>query len=444
VRQQTGQRLWARLAGLLLGLSGTLALATPPLTASEFTWRAPLDLPAGASLVRVDLPAAALQTLQTSDAGDLRVFNAAGRPPVPGSVQVRVDTDGAQPAVWVHLEAPRTGTSPPAATQAPLPAAIFTTQTQKSPISALIVQASLPANQPVPVNVSTSTDLTHWTPVAVRGPLYRFEGDSAPVNDQLEFEVPLSLEGRYLRLDWPGHDAVRVSAVTGLIAAPTPAPARLRVSLGPVHSTSPAAWIWQTGFSTPVAALALGTSQPNTLLPVHILGRNDTTQAWRTLARTVVYRLGPAGHESVNPPVALGGTPVRWLRVEASHGMSLDAVPLEAAVEFEPLQLVFLATGNGPFVLAAGRPGTASAALPLATLTGPIQERVQDLPLARIGPVQIRSTPPASPLQVVLPEGLSTQAAVLWAVLLLGVAVLGAVAWSLLRQTRPEAPPPPP
>ena len=60
-----------------LTLAASLCHAQAP-APRDFAWRAPLEVPAGASLSRVSLPAQALVQLQSSDARDVRIFNAAG------------------------------------------------------------------------------------------------------------------------------------------------------------------------------------------------------------------------------------------------------------------------------------------------------------------------------------------------------------------------------
>ncbi|MCC2635754.1 MAG: hypothetical protein K0S48_3640, partial [Ramlibacter sp.] len=177
----------------------------------------------------------------------------------------------------------------------------------------------------------------------------------------------------------------------------------------------------------------------NTLLPLRILGRNQVSEPWRALGQTVVYRLGPAGEESVNKPVPLYSASVRWLRVEATHGTRMLGVPLAVRALFDPVEVVFVAGDRGPYQLAAGREATREAALPLAMLAATTTSRIADLPVARVR--EARSVPQAARPDW-MPHGLDTRTAGLWAVLTLGVLLLGAVAFSLLRQLKRDAGPP--
>lgn len=474
-----------RIGAVLLAAVGFgLALCAVPAQAqtdapspADFAWRASLEVPAAAGVARVALPAQALLQLQSADAGDIRIFNAAGEsvafarlgvPAAPpektgrfaalplysppageaapkDAVQVRIDGAGGQRSVYVRMD----GAGIDAGSAPKLNAALLATRDEKRPIGALEVQATLPPNTPVRMAVFSSADLAQWSPVPVRGRLYRFEGEGAPVNMTLEFERPQILEGRYLRLDWAGQDGVAVAAATGVIAPSAQTPARQRAELPPPQPARNGALEIETGFRTPMAGLHLATPRQNTLLPVRILGRNDTSQPWRLLARTVVYRLGTEGDEAVNPPQPLHGASARWLRIESTHGADLSASGLQASAEFAPLQLVFVATGAGPFVLAAGRADTPSAALPLAMISAALGSRkAEELPVVAIGPAVLQDRPQAGLLARIWPGAAPpVRTAVLWGVLLLGVLLLAAVAWTLLRQLdasskQPPAPPP--
>lgn len=449
---------WGLVAAVLL--LGAPSWAQAP---GEFAWHGRVE-PAQPGLVRGLLPASAMLRLQSAQADDLRVFNAKGQP-VPfalaappqaaagareltrrfpalplygsqssaagkGAIEVKVEDGGAQRSVWVNMAPAGSGTQ---TNGNRLPSVLIDTRAEKRAISALIVHDEMPPNRPVEIRVSTSTDLAQWTPVPVRGRIYRFEGDNAPANDTLELLSPLQLEGRYLRLEWRGEEGVAVSGVTGLIAAPTPRPTRVAATLPAPRADGPAALEWELGFATPLAALELVTQQPNSLVPVRIMGRNKVSEPWQLLGRTVVWRLGHPGGDQVNPAAPLQRPSVRWLRVEATHGMRLEGIPLTAQVVFDPVQVVFVAGGEGPYDVAAGRVETPTAALPLTMLMATTQRKLDELPSATIVPSS-EAPAPSGPLARLLPRGVEPRTALLWLVLGGGVLLLGGVAWSLLRQ----------
>jgi hypothetical protein len=454
----------------LFTLACTVALGAhaqaPQPQPQDFAWRAPVELPVGASLVRLDLPASALVRLQSAQANDVRVFNGAGEsvpfawiatsqpgsapteektqpyPALPlyalpagarkaqGSVQVHVG--GAQP-LWVRIDG---APAPTTADARPLDSVLFDTRALKKPLSAIDFQATLPANTPVRLTLATSRDLAQWTPAPVQGRIYRFDGGRAPENLRLAFEQPVSLQDRYLRVDWAGQAGITVTSIAGVVAPPETPPARVRAALPASHEAAPDAIEIATGFSTRIAAIALSTPRDNTLLPVRVLGRNNNSQPWVILGQTVVYRLGSGGEGMANPPMDLRGASVRQIRIASTNGAAIAPMQLRAEAEFAPRQLVFVASGSPPFTLSAGRDQTEAAALPAATLTGMLGARkVDELPLGKLGVATESHVVSAD--EGWLP-GVANRTAALWAVLLVGVFVLGGVAWSLMRQMKGE------
>jgi hypothetical protein len=455
-------------AHLVFFVASALACAAAAQThATDFAWRAPLELPANAGIARVELPAGALARLQSADARDVRVFNASGEavpfswiaPPAsaakapeertrsfpalplytavataakPGdSMQVRIE--GSTGSVWV-----RTDGAQPAGTRK-LDSALFATRGEQRRIAAIEVQGTWPANVPVRVTASTSADLASWTPLPLRGRLYRFDGPDAPSNLRLTFDAPADFKDRYLRLDWSGQDAVAIASITGIVASPAATPRRVRAGLSSARQVSADAIEIDTGFATPIAALAIETPRDNTLVPVRVLGRDEASQPWRLLGQTVVYRIGQEGDRVNNPPLELHGASVRSLRIQSANGVALAPVQLRARAEFDPPQLMFVASGPGPYALTAGHRNAAVAALPAATITGMLgAKKIDDVPLATAGPAV--EAPLAAGVFDWLP-GTPGRQAVLWAVLIAGVMVLGGVAWSLLRQMKRGAQP---
>lgn len=458
-----------RLATLgVLAFACAGAARAQSLQPGDFTWRAPLQASAGAALVRVELPPQALLHLQTGDLRDLRVFNAAGEPvpfallappaaaaapprartasaaalplygaadrapPAQGSTEVRIADGAGQRSVWVRMD----GSELPGAPR--LDAVLIDTRAQGQALDAIEIQGTLPANVPVHIRVASSADLAQWTTLPVRGRLYRFEGTGAPSNMTLEFERPVVLEGRFLRLDWSGQAGVAVTGVTGLLAPGAAAPARVRAPLPAGRVADRGGLEIATGFATPMAGLVLETPVPNTLWPVRVLVRNEASLPWRQVGNTVVYRLANGGRDATNPALALPGVGARWLRLESSNGADLTQARLQAGAEFAPVRLVFVASGQGPFELAVGRAAAPAAALPLATIAGTLGSgTLDDLPLATVGAPVVHAARPAAWALLwpgADPPGPTT---VLWTVLVAGVLVLAGVAWSLLRQLKP-------
>lgn len=446
---------------------GTLsASAADALKPADFAWQATLTVPAGATVARVSLPAQAMVKLQTNNARDVRVFNAAGDPlafallspagtkanPMqtgyyaahalhsaqqgqikrPGALAVEIN--GASQTVWVKFDdkANQTAVTPDANA---LDSVLFDTRLEKQPISEMILQAALPTNTLIHFALESSADLKQWTPIALQGPLFRFDGVNAPRSDVLTLTHSERLEGRYLRLSWEGQDGVQVSGFTGQVAPTQIAPKRPRINLPVGQQDGTTAMIWQLDFATPVAALHLSTARENTLVPVRILVRNDAAQPWRYMAQAVVYRVGAAGQVKINPKLPLGGAAFRQFRVESINAMALPGNDLHAAIEFEPLDLLFLASGPGPFDLAVGRAGAPAANVTPSLLTAVTTGPIESLPVAEIGLTRIVDNAfDQTTLGKFLTNGDQQRNAMLWVVLIAGVLVLAGVAYVLLRK----------
>lgn len=458
-------------AGLVLTSPWATAAAgaQPDVPPHEFAWRGTLALPQGASLVRVHVPVQALLQLQSSSAHDLRVFNAAGtvvpfavlgrselsqaapsaqtKPyaafplfaaspdrPLRGAVQVQVDGADGQGSAWVRWDHAAARTSADAAAQQPLQAALLDMRSEEHTLDALNLTLELPRNALVPLALSSSSDLKAWTPVATKGPVFQFDGPDAPTNFTLAFHQPLKVKERYLRVSWAGQGGVKLVSATGRVAMVQTEPAPLRTAL-PTGTLDGNGLNWSLSFATPIVALHLQAPQDNTLLPVRILGRSDAAQPWRALASSVVYRLDTVGHGTHNPPTPLHGASVRALRVEPVQGQPLPTGGLQATVEFAPLQVAFLASGSGPFVLAAGRAQTPAATVDAGLLGSVSPAKLAELPAATVAAVQFRpkgaleSGPPMG-----LVPGVPLRTVLLWLVLGIGVLALGGVAYALMRQ----------
>ena len=101
--------------------------------------------------------------------------------------------------------------------------------------------------------------------------------------------------------------------------------------------------------------------------------------------------------------------------------------------------LVFLARGAGPYLLAFGRREAQAAQLPLATLVPGYRDGDETaFPIAEIG--ALRTAPPPAPS--IMPQflgDLDPKKFGLWAALIIGVLVLALMAWRLSRQMKDGA-----
>lgn len=468
--------LAAAVLSLCTGVAQAAADANSP---AAYAIRIPVTLAADAPLQRILLPAEALVRLQSRGYADVRLFNGAGQPvpmalagvaaasapeepvtlpayPILGAastgaaglegLSLRIEERQGQRVVQIDTAA-TTAMAGPATPQA-VRGALLDARNVQLPVARMALDVDLPAGQPVTFRVQASKDLQHWQPLA-ETVLYRADAAAAPTapgrlgNEQVDLQRA-DLKGHYLRVTW-GDAAVTLRGATLATSSKTGPRERVSASVATPALANPRELVFALPFATPVAALAITPPGSNVLIPVRVLGRNHREQHWSPLASAVVYKMATGGKEQASGPVELGGASVREIKIEADPKTPGFAAAPALALQFEPAQLVFLASGQGPFTLAAGLPGAtaaASAFLPLASLVPgyqPAQENSLPVALADVARADIPGGKPADGALVpaaAASGGISTRSAVLWGVLLAGVAALGLMAWLLLRQTK--------
>ncbi len=348
-----------------------------------------------------------------------------------------------------------------------------------------LVQATFalaPGQQGVfPFALDASDDLRRWRPLVAQDALVRLEQSGQRI-ERLSVELDAG-PARYLRLRWldPGRTATLIGVtLDSSRAAPAVAPA-LEWSAGVAPSACTQDHCdYPAPRGLPVDSLRITLAEPNVLAPVristlaapagesrparphsplHLLRHRRPSSADRgqsadwPLADTVLYRLDApgGGTELQSPPVTLDGAPHAVLRLSLERGTvaALGRSPPVLAFGARPRVLVFLASGAAPFALTWSAPGAAASRdaanpLPLNVL---MPGRPGDARAApSMGTASVTLAPLPSAAVAEKPPTNATPTSTLpwlWASLALGLAVLGAMAWSLLRSLRTGAIPRP-
>jgi len=465
-----------RVCALAGAVASVAALAQAP---TEFTHRAEVRPPAGTSIARVALPSATLSSLRGPDAGDLRVFNAAGQL-LPYAVinaayeqRSRPERAGVRiPALPIYAESSTSASTPTLRIQegpnrrvieysAPGKAEagpgrvarglLFDTRSIDTEVRALDLEGALPTAMIHKISVDASGDLRSWQRLASDVPVFDFAdtpGGSGPSNRRITLPGRQKLKDQYLRLTWTSSGAVPVTAVRTVGVGELPPVAPLVVDLGAPSAVSDEAVEWtlppgvrgfdrygasSTTGGTGALALRLSTSAANTLMPVRISTRARAGEPWRAVASTVVYRL-----EGTNPAVGVVAPLDSQVRVEPQRGYKLTGVPLTLSVEYPPLQVLFVATGDGPFTIASGKAGLTTAALPLTTLM-PGYTAGAEFALPVLSADVVAGAANAAAGQASAKTSVSDyvgKSTILWAVLVLAVLVLAGLALALLRNPK--------
>ncbi len=443
-----------KLSVAMVGMCAALAASAQEAPA-DFTHHVPLSVSGNGPWYRLELPLAVQLNARQADLSDVRVFNAAGEPQayaLSRQSSQRTESRNVADVKWFPLYA--------ADTQESLPGVVMKTTTEGTLVEIKPSSAAKPGKQVLrgwvldasaikaPLqqlsldwsrehegfqrfSIEASDDLQRWEPWG--------EGQVARLSfaDERVEQHDVSLPGRsarYLRLVWKGQAASLLTSAKLVSATRSSLPMPL-VWSQPLAGTRLKAgeYSWQLPTGLSVERLRIELKQPNTLAPVTLAGRSDATQLWQPLNNGLLYRLTQNGQDVVQDELQLPGQVVTELKLQVDErggGLGADAPALRFAVR--ATQLVFLARGEPPFSLALGNASVKAASLPLSTLIPDYSaERLNTLGQAKVvGDVAV-----ASPVVVAAVEdGPNWKKLGLWAVLLLGVAALGAMAYSLLRK----------
>ncbi len=420
-------------------------------TPADFTTQVPLAVSGNGPWYRLELPLSVQLSARQADLGDVRVFNAAGEPQAYAlsrqSAQ-RTESRTVTDVKWFPLYAADTRESvpdvvmkstaegtllevrPSKSGKQVLRGWVLDASAIKAPLQQLSLDWSREQDGFQRFSIEASDDLQHWESWG-DGQVARLSFADERV-EQHEVSLP-GQPARYLRLVWQGQVAPTLTSAKLVSATSSSLPMPL-VWSQPLSGARLKAgeYSWQLPTGLHVERLRIELKQPNTLAPVTLAGRRDANQAWQPLSNGVLYRLTQNGQDVVQDELQLPGVAVGELKLQVDErggGLGVEAPALRFAVR--ATQLVFLARGEPPFTLALGNGAVKAANLPLSTLIPDYSaERLKTLGQARVsGDAVVKSASVAA-----LPEvGTDWKKLGLWAVLLLGVAALGAMAYSLLR-----------
>ncbi len=441
---------WGLFAALLLS---PIAQAEERL--EDYTVQLPLALSGEGPWYRLEVPMALHFAARFGDLRDLRVFNAEGQALayalVPGQSEAH-DSQQKQAVKWfpLYVEQGDSSATPSLRVQrstsgtlielldeadaAPKPAQLRGWVLDASAIEEQLVRLQLDwvgAQEGFQrFSIEASDDLQTWQPWGT-GQLARLSFGSERI-EQRQVELP-GRQARYLRLLWQSpQQAPQLTAATLHSQHSEQAPAPLVWSQPLPASRSPdGEYQWQLPLALPLERLKVELSQTNSLAPIRVMGRSEGKGAWQPLAQGLLYRLPENGAEIRQDELQLPGWPVQQLRLQVDpRGGGLGTEPPTVQVAVRASQLVFLQRGSGPYRLALGRAGAQSAALPLNTLIPAYQpQRLQQL-----GRAELLTEAALTPQQPNAAVGGDWKRWGLWAVLLLGVGMLGWMAISLLRR----------
>lgn len=448
---------------LNLGWLGAVALgvalsANAQEKPADFATQVPLSVSGEGPWYRLELPLAVQLNARQTDLSDVRVFNAAGEAQAYALAREIASThesraltdvkwfplyntaDATERAPGIRVQSNANGTLVEVQPSTELEAGeevlrgwLLDASGIKAPLQQLVLDWTSERDGFQRFSIEASDDLQHWQSWG-EGQVARLTFADERV-EQHEVGLP-GQSARYLRLLWNSSQSAPTLTSAQLESVNTRSLPLPLVWSQPLAGSSVKAgeYTWQLPMGLNVERVQVDLSQPNSLAPVTLSGRRESSLPWQSLSSGLLYRLNQNGQDVVQNELQLSGQTVQQLKLvvdERGGGFGAQAPTLKFAVR--STQVVFLARGAGPYTLALGNATVKAANLPLSTL-------VPDYSAARFAALGKASVEGAA---VVSSTSTVTAAPTtdtnwkkfgLWAVLLLGVLFLAAMAFSLLRK----------
>ncbi|MBK5414986.1 DUF3999 domain-containing protein [Pseudomonas sp. TH31] len=448
---------------LNLGWLGAVALgvtlcASAQEKPADFSTQVPLSVSGEGPWYRLELPLNVQLNARQTDLSDIRVFNAAGEAQAYAvaretaqSAENRTLTDvkwfplyasadATERAPSVRVQSSANGTLVQVQPSSQLEAGeevlrgwLLDASAIKAPLQQLILDWTSEREGFQRFSIEASDDLQHWQAWG-EGQVARLSFADERV-EQHEVGLP-GQSARYLRLLWNTPQSAPVLTSAQLESASTHSLPLPLVWSQPLAGTSVKAgeYTWQLPMGLNVERVQVDLSQPNSLAPVTLSGRRESSLPWQPLSSGLLYRLTQNGQDVVQNQLQLSGQTVQQLKLtvdERGGGLGAAAPTVKFAVR--STQVVFLARGAGPYTLALGSATVKTANLPLPTLI----PDYSPAKLATLGKATIDGAAvvtPVSPAVTVATADTDWKKFGLWAVLLLSVLFLAVMAASLLRK----------
>lgn len=439
--------------------------------APQFRQRAAITVEQAAPFVKLPLPVSAYAASAHADLRDLRVVDARGErvpfallAPRPAEVETREQLRDAtlyplppRPAgantAWPapvdlvidgdRITVRKRGGAPAAATSKSPGWLIDLGQRRRDEPApqSLRLQWSGPPEFSTGYRLEESEDLRQWRP----GGAGQVMALASPAGALTQPIVALgTAPARFQRLVWtdlasapqlsgaqavtPSQRHVTLDAPTTLTLSTSAMPAGKQ----PPDDDAKRALHYDLGAPLPLVQLELQLPGTTQIVPAHLQTRDRADQPWSPLAGTVFYRVDRSGTVSSSPPLAVQRV-ARYLRVVPDERAATpDPAQTKLIVGVQLSSIVFASQGEAPYALLAGAERVSAGALPLATLVpSPDEER------ARFGRATLGAWSEVT--EAVRQAAAEQRRAalrpwLLWAVLLVGVVVLGLMVWRLARQ----------
>jgi hypothetical protein len=438
------------LSAALLCASVTSSVGAAELSPQDFAYGMQITTPAPAAAYRVAVPFEVYRKAVHEDLSDLRIFNARGEvvpyelqqpqaeavarphgvplPLFPLRGDSRVTLDGVRVTIQSQGTAVNLQAGAPAVETHAINSYVLDARELTLPLSAL--ELHWQEGEPEfsgSVRIESSDDLGSWHVVRGDAPVVNLRGTQARLV-QSRLELP-STQARFWRISWIGKTApFELSSVT---ADATPDRGEAERSSLTVRGTAVneerKEYSFDLGARLPVNQINIELPESNSVAMIQVLSRAHSAEPWRAIARGEFYRVRNTNSERRNDAVTIATNSDRfWLaRLDQPNSTVSDGPP-NLRVTWNAVDVVFLARGSGPFLLAYGNGSAGPATATLSSL-------LNDVTVLRAEAGAPRSVGDAARLLPV-PRMFPWKIAILWTVLIFGVVLLAWMAYRLAHE----------
>lgn len=433
---------------------GNVQAENAHLTPQDFAFGAHFNAASG-SLVQVRLAEHVLQHVQQRDFADLRVFNAAGNSlafalQMPSATQHQqqralaffpLDPDKPLAVAELQVQLQQAGelqtvqlaSKPmPAGELKPQQYIVHNQREQESLCGLQLDWQPVSSNQVWQLQLESSSNLEDWRPLGKAMPVSHLQHGTQELRlDELEFPCT---QAPYLRLSWQqSSTALQLSQLVGLYTQHDArqftwqdlAADAIRQQQGEqgteLHFTNPGVMALEQ--------IQLLPNRVGQVLQGKVYSRNPQVKstAWQYRGDLHQYRLQQAAQELQSPADTLSAARDRHWKIVLTSPFNGDLPQLRLGWQAE--QLLVLTQGSAPFTVAYGNPqvqqvGYQSLAQTVAVLSAE-QAQAEAVSLGKafpLGEIDLQA------------QAVPWQQLILWAVLLLGTAMMGWMAYRLLKQ----------
>lgn len=438
-------------------LTAIASAAAPKL--NDYSQGIVIEAISGQPLVEVAMPDAVYRATTRSDLRDARVFNADGAA-VPHAFCAGPETappvvERQSLSIFQLREAPRGGgaarieVQTSAGTQVRVQQDESGTESRSQPsvhiIDVRAIEKDLRAVEfdwsspdgasEVSVRIQASTDLDRWSNIVAASTLLQVAGEGQQLGRK-RIELP-QRRYDYLRVERADSGPpLQIQSAVAETVSPGEAIEPLWFTAESAGSDATGGLLFDAARRAPIQFARLRLPQSNSSVRFELESRPDGEAAWHERWRGESYSIVTEREARISPPAKFEAVTDRHWRLRLPRDVNLQPA-LELA--YRPLRLRFLAQGSGPYTLAFGS-RRAEAALPSSCdgLLADIKPEDRALMLAEAYPGMVRTLGGDVALTP-LPERTPVRLIVLWAVLIVGAALLVGMALSLLRRLKAPA-----